>query len=63
MKQEWTRSDHISVDITVRYQEQQIMNGERGRFDTRRVDWDSFSRRDLSRSRLEVLELRSVEKV
>jgi len=63
VRQEWTSSDHNSVDIRVRVP--RATGDERGertsRFDTRRADWDSFSAnlRDLSRSRLEVLGLQS----
>jgi len=52
--QEWTSSDHNSVDIRVRVpRAADNKRGERtGRFDTRRADWDLFSGnlRDLSRS-------------
>jgi len=67
VRQEWTSSDHNSVDIRVRVP--RVAGNERGgrtgRFDTRRADWDLFSGslRDLSRSRLEVLGLQSAEEV
>lgn len=60
---DWTTSDHSSVDIRLRMpkvagNDQGVASG---RFDINRADWERFaeSLADLSRSRLEVLDLNS----
>ena len=67
VRQDWTSSDHNSVDIMVRVPRgsSNDQGAKSNRFDTRRADWDRFSESlsDLSKSHLEVLALQSAEDV
>lgn len=66
VREDWTSSDHNSVDMRVGVPKGSGSGRSgTGRFDTRRADWDRFSDclRDLSGSRLEVLQLQSAEEV
>lgn len=63
VREDWTVSDHNSVDIRLRAPKESGVDrgASTDRFDTRRADWDRFaeSLTDLSRSELEVLRLES----
>jgi hypothetical protein len=67
VRQDWTSSNHNSVDMRVRVPRESSNNRETetNRFDTRPADWDQFSASlsDLSKSQLEVLDLLSAESV
>lgn len=66
VRNEWSTSDHNSIDIRLRVPKKSDDRGTVNmRFDTRRADWEQFAETltNLSKSRLETIEVSSADHI